>query len=92
MWRRVMLSFIMLEDFEGMPVIIRVDRIEHIYSYTEPVDGAEEQDEVKTAVVLIRPEDPDKDDDADEIVVKASPEKIYSALANLGDVSVTKVE
>lgn len=88
-----MLSFIMLEDFEGMPVIIRVDRIEHIYSYKEPIDGAEEEDIVKTAVVLLRENEPsnNEDDDADdEIIVMTPIEVIFSVLGNLGDVFVAK--
>jgi hypothetical protein len=86
-----MLSFIMLEDFEGMPVIVRVDRIEHIYQYKEPVEGAEEEDEVKTSIVLLREPDSREDhEEDDEIIVKTPVEDIFKALTNLGDVYVAR--
>lgn len=73
-----MTTFIKIEDEEGSPVIVNVDRIEHVYQYTQALHCAEEQDETITSIVMIR--DFKDEEEYDEITTKQSVDDIFDEI------------
>ena len=79
-----MSNFIMVNDKDGDPIIVRTDLIEQVYQLSEAVDGSEEHDQVLTCIVLSSKDEDDEDGEVkEELVVRTPVTRVFFALAQV---------